>query len=568
MEAPSQPNPTQSPSLRPTVKSGTPAGGGASQDPVEGSPTRKRRKGGGGGTGAAAALSPTAEDFADAQITQPTHFLSPQPQSADVLDKLMEATIKVFCTHSEPNFSLPWQRKRQFQSSGSGFVIPGRRILTNAHCVDHHTQVKVKRRGTDTKFVASVLSIGTECDIAMLTVEDEEFWKDLDAVEFGELPRLQDSVTVVGYPIGGDTMSVTQGVVSRIEVTSYVHGAAELLGVQVDAAINSGNSGGPAFNAVGQCCGIAFQSLKNEDTEAISYIIPTPVIKHFLLDYQTHGCYTGFPALGVEWQKLESPILREALGMQPGVRGVLVRRVEPTSPVAVVLKQGDVILSFDGVDIGVDGTVPFRSNERIGFSYLISQKMSGDEATLRILSDKIVKEVKVNLQKPYRLVPVHIENKPPSYYIIGGLVFTPVTIPLLRAEYGREFDLEAPVKLLNKLVHSMAENNTQQVVVLSQVLAADVNVGYEEMCNTEVKEVNGIKINNMRDLVAAVENTTNATNASDGNTTNASGSDGSFLRFDLEYNQMVIMDRKEAKDATASILEQHCIPSDRSVDLQ
>ena len=64
------------------------------------------------------------------------------------------------------------------------------------------------------------------------------------------------------FPIGGESISVTSGVVSRIEVTSYVHGAAELLGVQIDAAINSGNSGGPAFNNRGQCVGIAFQSLK------------------------------------------------------------------------------------------------------------------------------------------------------------------------------------------------------------------------------------------------------------------------------------------------------------------
>jgi hypothetical protein len=247
------------------------------------------------------------------------------------------------------------------------------------------------------------------------------------------------------------------------------------------------------------------------------------------------------------------------------VRGVLVRRIEPTSPVAKVVKQGDVILSFDGVDIGVDGTVPFRSGERIGFSYLISQKMSGDEATLRILSNKEIKEVKVNLQKPYRLIPVHIENKPPSYYIIGGLVFTPVTIPLLRCEYGKEFDLDAPVKLLDKLVHAMAENDSQQVVVLSQVLAADVNVGYEELCNTQVLKVNGIKINNMHDLVAAVENNNNNDKNRNGG---INSTEDSFLRFDLEYNQIVYMDKKEAKDSTESILEQHCIPSDRSIDLQ
>lgn len=67
----------------------------------------------------------------------------------------------------------------------------------------------------------------------MLTVEDDEFWEGILAVEFGELPALQDAVTVVGYPIGGDTISVTSGVVSRIEILSYVHGSTELLGLQV-----------------------------------------------------------------------------------------------------------------------------------------------------------------------------------------------------------------------------------------------------------------------------------------------------------------------------------------------
>lgn len=68
---------------------------------------------------------------------------------------------------------------------------------------------------------------------AMLTVEDDEFWEGVSPVEFGDLPALQDAVTVVGYPIGGDTISVTSGVVSRIEILSYVHGSTELLGLQV-----------------------------------------------------------------------------------------------------------------------------------------------------------------------------------------------------------------------------------------------------------------------------------------------------------------------------------------------
>jgi S1-C subfamily serine protease len=63
-----------------------------------------------------------------------------------------------------------------------------------------------------------VLSIGIECDIALLAVDDPGFWEGVEPLQFGPLPRLQDSVAVVGYPVGGDTISITAGVVSRIEV--------------------------------------------------------------------------------------------------------------------------------------------------------------------------------------------------------------------------------------------------------------------------------------------------------------------------------------------------------------
>lgn len=89
----------------------------------------------------------------------------PQWESVGKVVPSMDAVVKVFCVHTEPNFSLPWQRKRQYSSSSSGFIIGGRRVLTNAHSVEHHTQVKVKKRGSDTKYLATVLAIGTECDI-------------------------------------------------------------------------------------------------------------------------------------------------------------------------------------------------------------------------------------------------------------------------------------------------------------------------------------------------------------------------------------------------------------------
>ncbi|QHO39222.1 Protease Do-like 2 [Arachis hypogaea] len=84
--------------------------------------------------------------------------------------------------------------------------------------------VKVKRRGDDTKYMAKVLARGVDCDIALLSVESDEFWRDVEPLRLGRLLHLQDSVTVVGYPLGGDTISVTKGVVSRIESIELLRG--------------------------------------------------------------------------------------------------------------------------------------------------------------------------------------------------------------------------------------------------------------------------------------------------------------------------------------------------------
>ncbi|KAG4137354.1 hypothetical protein ERO13_D07G066701v2 [Gossypium hirsutum] len=463
----------------------------------------------------------------------------------------MDAVVKVFCIHTEPNFSMPWQRKRQYSSSSSGFVISGRRVLTNAHSVEHYTQVKVKKRGSDTKYLATVLSIGTECDIAIVTVNDDEFWEGVSPVEFGELPALQDAVTVVGYPIGGDRISITSGVVSRIEILSYIHGSTELLGLQVDAAINFGNSGGPAFNDKGNCVGIAFQSLRQDEAENIGYVIPTPIIQHFIQDYEKNEAYTGFPILGIEWQKMENPDLRKAMGMKPEQKCVRIRRVDPTAPESEVLKSSDIVLSFDGVDIADDGTVPFRHGERIGFSYLVSQKYTGDCSAIEVLRNSEILNFNIKLTSSRRLIPAHNRGKPPSYYIIAGFVFTTVSVPYLRSEYGDNYEYEAPMNLLDKLYHATLQSPDEQLVVVSQVLVSNINIGYEDIVNTQVLALNGKPVANLWRLAEMVENC-----------------DDEFLKFDLEYEQIVVLRTMTTKAATPDILATHCIPSAMSADLK
>lgn len=424
-------------------------------------------------------------------------------------------------------------------------MIGDGKLLTNAHCVEHNTQVKVKRRGDDTKYVAKVLAKGVECDIALLSVESREFWKGAEPLHFGHLPRLQDAVTVVGYPLGGDTISVSKGVVSRIEVTSYAHGSSELLGIQIDAAINPGNSGGPAFNDQGECIGVAFQVYRSEDVENIGYVIPTTVVSHFMDDYERNGKYTGFPCLGVLLQKLENPALRACLKV-PSNEGVLVRRVEPTSGSSSVLKEGDVIVSFDGVPVGCEGTVPFRSTERIAFRYLISQKFTGDVADLGIIRAGTFMKVQAVLTPRVHLVPYHIEGGQPSYLIVAGLVFTPLSEPLIDEECEDSIGL----KLLAKARYSLTRYKGEQIVVLSQVLANEVNIGYEDMSNEQVLKFNGTRIRNIHHLAHLVDSCKDK-----------------YLVFEFEDNYLAILEREASSVASPCILKDYGIPSERSSDL-
>ncbi|GAB4817615.1 hypothetical protein N2152v2_004661 [Parachlorella kessleri] len=468
-----------------------------------------------------------------------------EPEPALDEATVMDAVVKIFCVHTEPNYSLPWQRKRQYASTSSGFIIAGengeRWLLTNAHSVEYYSQVKVKRRADDRKFLARVLAIGTECDVALLTVDDEEFWQGVEAVRFGQLPTLQDSVFVVGYPIGGDTISVTSGVVSRIEVTAYAHGATELLGVQIDAAINSGNSGGPVFNEMGLCVGIAFQSYAGSDAENIGYVIPTPVIDHFLDDFKRNGTFTAFPALGIQWQRMESAALRAACGMREDMKGVLIRSVYPCSHAYGRLLPGDILMSFDGVQVACDGTVPFRTGERIAF---------GDVANVGILRNGQPMTVQLELMRPNSLVPHHLHGRDPSFLVVAGIVFTVLTAPYLHSEYGEDFGREAPVRLLEKLLLGKKRFPEEAVVVVSQVLACDATIGYEDWSNVQVHSFNGTPVRNLRHLAEMVL-----------------ACKEPYMRFDVDYDEVIILESAAARAATEEMLQLHSIPNIVSKDL-
>jgi len=411
---------------------------------------------------------------------------------------ITDSVVKIFTTANEVDFYRPWQSQGTKSSGGSGGIITGNRILTNAHVVSDHTFIQVKKNNDSRKYTAEVIAINHECDLALLTVKDPEFFQNVTPLKLGDLPQVQDSVSVFGYPQGGDKLSITEGVVSRVELTAYSQSARNLLTVQIDAAINPGNSGGPVVQN-GKLVGVAMQVLQSGQN--IGYTIPTPVIKHFFKDIED-GKLDGFPILGIDYSTTENSGLRDYYKLGGRKGGVLVTNVLPFSPADGYIKEGDVILEMDGVAIGEDGTFIFRGDERLSLPYLITTKQVNEEMKINILRNGKPEDISLPLREFAALVahPKHFDK--PSYFIYGGLVFTVLSTDLLKS-WGGSWWEKAPIDLRHYLMGSGRLNHEKrkELVVLLYVLADDINVGYHQYGNEVIVDVNGQEFSSFKEFV-------------------------------------------------------------------
>lgn len=471
----------------------------------------------------------------------------PGPRQRGV--SLTDAVVKVFVTSNKMDYYRPWQSQGIAISSGSGAVIKGNRILTNAHVVSDSTFIQVKRDTDPKKYTAKVAAIGYDCDLALLEVDDPHFFDGIVPFEFGGLPRQQDSVTVIGYPEGGGKISVTEGVVSRVEVTAYVQSSRQLLTVQIDAAINPGNSGGPVVQN-GKLVGIVMQIFPA--AQNIGYIIPVPVIDHFFEDLED-GQYEGFPVLGIDFKNTENDTLREFYGISKEKGGVLVSKVLPFSPASGRLEEGDIVLEINGVPIGEDGTFPFRDNERLLLTHLVTGNHVGDDVSLKIMRHGKTRNLDVRLDPFVTLVPhSHYFTKPP-YFIFGGLVFTVLSNDLMYS-WGDRWWERSPLDLAYYAVGA-GRFNTQgrkEIVVLLGVLPDDINIGYHDAGNDVVTKVNGRDIGSFKDFVVLVNEMKRAEK---------------YTVIETEDKFRIILDNADIDRVNEEILKRNNIPDQFSPDV-
>lgn len=432
------------------------------------------------------------------------------PAFALNMQAIRSSVFKIEVVSQTPRFNRPWLQNSSTSSTGSGFYIGDNRILTNAHVVANGKFIKVRRDGDDRPVEVRVAFIAHDCDLAILEPIDKSYLRRSRPLQFGGLPTLHKAVATVGYPRGGEQISITEGVVSRISYRRYAHTSFhDHLLVQVDSAINPGNSGGPVLQG-DKVVGVAFQSYVN--AENTGYIIPVPVIERFLKDVKD-GRYDGHPVDGliVMTSALENNATARFHGLE-GKGGVKVVHVDTFSPLYQVIEPGDVLLEMGGSKIGADGKIRFQ-NERVHFNVVYDLLQVGDSIDLKFVRDQKLhqKRITITKAKPHYIQASQFPSSP-KYVVFAGLVFTNLSRDYLRARAGKK-NWYQQTPLLVRYLHWYSQTeepfkNVEDIVVFATRLPHPINSYADDYDDKVLTAINGQPIQSMQDVDRIISEST------------------------------------------------------------
>jgi S1-C subfamily serine protease len=428
-------------------------------------------------------------------IAVPVPVAPPKPNGP-----VQKSLVRITATSLDPDYKAPWNAGGLERGVGAGFVISGNRIMTNAHVVANNRYLTVERDGDPNKYPAKVQFIANDCDLAVITVSAPDFFKNMLSLQLGAIPALESTVSAYGYPIGGERMSVTTGIVSRIDFQLYTHSSVDQhLAIQISAQINPGNSGGPVMQD-GKVVGVAFQGYSGDVAQGVAYMIPTPVIKRFLQDI-SNGHYDEYPDLAITYAKLLNPAQRKFLGLKDDDRGVLVSSVVAAGPSDGILHPGDVLLAVDGHPIASDANVEVEG-ERAQFEEVVERKFKGDSVKMDVLRNKRPMTVEIKLYKPWPYsIQGHSYDVRPRYILYGGLLFQPLNLEMLEAY--RTADLRVR-HFFEYFVLDQLYLQHPDVIVLANILPDPINTYLAPYRGGIVDEVNGKKIRTLDELANAL----------------------------------------------------------------
>src|SRR3954453_2118068 len=385
---------------------------------------------------------------------------------------IRKSLCRISNTAQEPNYRAPWLPGQTGGGSGTGWVGGPDRMMTNGHVVSNARFLTLEKENDPKKYIGVVEHVAHDCDLAVVRVKDAAaFFKNTTPLELGGIPEIETSVSGFGYPIGGDRLSVTRGVVSRVDFRPYSHSVIDShLTIQIDAAINPGNSGGPVMQE-GKVVGVAFQGFSGDVAQNVGYMIPPPVIRHFLKDIED-GHYDRYMDLSIGTFNTLNPAMRKALKLADDDRGVVVTTVSSAGVCAGVLKVGDVILAMSGRAVSSDGSVDL-DGERVQMAEVAERKFLGDTLNYTVLRDGKKMELSAKFDKAF---PFNIQASPydvqPTYVLFAGLLFQPLSRNLMQAY---RFENPRVEYYFDHFITKEIYKEHPEAIVLSAILPDPIN---------------------------------------------------------------------------------------------
>jgi S1-C subfamily serine protease len=399
-------------------------------------------------------------------------------------------------TGQDWNWKTPWVKQAPRTRVLTGLVVAGPRLLVASPAFGNSLLIEVQKHGRQQRTPARLVLVDHEGPLALLDVDDPSFWEGLSPLPLAEKLPVSGEVTVHRW-LRAAQFEASRAAVAQVR--SGRHGSSRVGLLTLELSSNLEGAGeSEVVMAGGAVVGLA--TSKSGD---VLSALAAPVLRQFL-DDAAHPPYRGFARVGVAWQELQNPALRERLGLLPGEGGVRITRVFAHGAAAGVLDSGDVILEVAGVPVDPAGQFDHPLYGRLDIQLLFTDgRRPGDRLDLRILRNGERRTVALTLARmppESDRVPPYVVDRAPEYAVFGGLVFQHLSGPYLAT--WPDWTRRAPPRLLIAFDRDGIEPTPEQprFVVLSSVLPDASNLGYHDLRDLIVTAVNGERVGSLDDL--------------------------------------------------------------------
>src|SRR5215211_385056 len=417
------------------------------------------------------------------------------------------ALVRVNVTGQSYDYFRPWQKKAPFSKRALGAVLSKGRVLVTADLVANQNYVELERAETGEKTAAQVTVVDYEANLALVEPTDKKFLEGLTPLQLAMDTVVGDRVAALQLEPTG-ALAVTDGLVTTIQMTRYPADVGQFLTYRISMSMQyRDNSYTIPLVKNNKLAGLL---LRYDPRTQVLDAIPAPIIAHFLKAAEA-GAYRGFPSAGFSFFPTRDPQLRNFAGQTGKPGGVYVMSLEPNMPAAKAgLQVGDIVTAIGENEIDQNGNYVDPLYGKIEFTNLITSRAFAGE-TIPFAVQRGGKPMQLNVVLDHRaandyVIPPYNLDQPPSYLVLGGLIFQELSRQYLR-EWGNNWQKEAPQKFvyLDRFQSELFPEGKRRVVILSQVLPANATIGYDDIAYLTVQKVNDREIKSLRDLAEALQ---------------------------------------------------------------